>query len=194
VHVTLRAKNGLPSLRSDRVYRNLQRALAKASRDPFRVVHFSVQTDHIHLIVEADERLALIRGVQGLAVRSARAINRSVGRRGQVWPERYHARAMETPSETRRGLVYVLLNFRKHLRAAPAIDPRSSGAWFDGWRRCPAPPKEAAPVRPARTWLITIGWRRAGGDIDVREQPAKSAKSRNGARSSPQRGRAWLRN
>jgi REP element-mobilizing transposase RayT len=190
VHVTLRARNGIPSFRSDRTYAALQRALTAANRAPFRIVHFSVQSDHIHLIVEADERLALIRGVHGLAVRSARAINRSVGRRGQVWPQRYHARALPTPSETRRGLVYVLLNFRKHLRAAPAVDPRSSGAWFDGWAQPAAqPPTVAAtapPVRPGRTWLVTIGWRRAGGAIDVREHPAaNSANSR-----SPSRARA----
>jgi hypothetical protein len=124
-------------------------ALAAAHKAAFRVVHFSVQSDHVHLIVEADEPSALVRGVQGLAVRCAKAVNRAVRRRGAVWSSRYHAHALRNPTETRRGLVYVLLNFRKHLRAAPAIDPRSSGPWFDGWQR-------ASPAERSET-----GWRRA---------------------------------
>jgi hypothetical protein len=172
VHVTLRAREALPSLRSARVFPFVQRSLAASHKDAFRVVHFSVQSDHVHLVVEGDVHLALVRGVQGLAGRCAKAINRAVGRRGRVWSSRYHAHALKTPTEVRRGFVYVLLNFRKHLRAAPAIDPRSSGAWFDGWRRPPVPPTSACPVVQAATWLAAVGWRRAGGLIGVDEQPA----------------------
>jgi hypothetical protein len=69
--------------------------------------------------------------------------------------------------------VYVLLNFRKHLRAAPGIDPWSSGRWFDGWAGPPAEPVEPSPVAAPRTWLAAGGWRRAGGPIDVREAPSR---------------------
>jgi hypothetical protein len=137
------------------------------------VVHFSVQTDHIHLIVEGDDRELLIRGVQGLAIRCAKAINRALGRKGTVFPQRYHARALRTPTETRIGIRYVLLNHRKHLRASPSVDPRSSGAWFDGWRQPIAPPRyEDCPVSPPRTWLAISGWQLAGGPIDLRETPS----------------------
>ncbi|HVU50966.1 MAG TPA: transposase [Polyangia bacterium] len=132
-------------------------ALAASRKAAFRVVHFSVQSDHVHLLAEGDDRKALIRGVQGLAVRCAKAVNRAARRRGKVWSSRYDARALRSPREVRRGLVYVLLNFRKHLRAAPGVDPRSSGPWFDGWRRPVPPPREASPVAPPRTWLAAIG-------------------------------------
>ena len=172
VHVTLRAHPGLASFRSDTVYAALERALARASKSFFRVIEFSVQTDHIHLIVEAEGRLALTRGTQGLAIRCARAINRATHRRGRVWRHRYHAHYLRTPSEVRAAYVYVLLNFRKHLRAGPGIDPRSSGRWFGGWVRPAAPMDEPAPVVRPRTWLGAIGWRRAGGAIDCGESPA----------------------
>src|SRR4051812_11534698 len=171
VHVTLRAKRALPSFRSDGLFPHVRRALAAASKRMFRLIHFSVQSDHLHLIVEADDKPALSRGMQGLAVRAAKAVNRATGRRGSVWSDRYHARPLRTPRETRHGLVYVLLNFRKHLRAAPGVDPRSSGAWFDGWRRHPRPTPERPPVLPARTWLARTGWRRAGPVIDPAEAP-----------------------
>jgi hypothetical protein len=157
-----------------RIFPYLRRALAASHKDAFRVVHFSVQTDHIHLLAEGDEANALVRGLQGLAVRCAKAINRAARRRGSVWSSRYHAHALRTPRETRRGLVYVLLKFRKHLRAPPGADPRSSGAWFTGWRtRQPASGSEhLTPVAPPRTWLATAGWRRAGGPISFHERPA----------------------
>jgi putative transposase len=174
VHVTLRARRGIPSLRGDRAFAALRRSLKAATKESFRILHFSVQTDHVHLIVEGDERVALIRGIQGLAIRCARAINRAFGRRGSVWSHRYHARALRTPRETRHGLVYVLLNLRKHLGAGPGIDPRSSAAWFDGWKQPVAVPAEDCPVSQPHTWLGAGGWQRGGGLIDLRENPSPS--------------------
>jgi REP element-mobilizing transposase RayT len=172
VHVTLRAHAAVPSLRSERVFPVLQRALAASHKALFRVIHFSVQRDHVHLVVEGDAPIALVRGVQGLAGRCAKAVNRATRRRGHVWASRYHAHALRTPTETRRGLVYVLLNFRKHLRASPGVDPRSSGRWFNGWRGPTQAPAGTCPVAAPRTWLATVGWRRAGARIDVGEAPA----------------------
>jgi REP element-mobilizing transposase RayT len=190
VHVTLRARDVVPSLRSPRVFEILRRSLAASHKEAFRVVHFSVQTDHVHLVVEGDEPTALVRGLQGLAGRCAKAVNRAVRRKGKVWSSRYHSRALRTPAEARRGLVYVLLNFRKHLRAGPGVDPRSSGAWFTGWRRPRPTPPGPCPVAPARTWLAAVGWRRAGGAVSLDERPTgagRRAASRR--RTRPRRSR-----
>src|SRR5262249_24586111 len=105
----------------------------------------------------------LSEGMRGLAIRVARAINRVLGRRGTVWRERYHARALRTPREGRHALVYGLMNFKKHGSDVGEIDARSSAPWFDGLRgalcmRSSAP----APVVRARTWLAAVGWRRHG--------------------------------
>jgi hypothetical protein len=154
------------------VFPLVQRSLAASHKEAFRVVHFSVQSDHVHLFVEGDVALALVRGLQGLAVWCAKAINRAVGRRGSVWHSRYHAHALRTPTEARRGLVYVLFNFRKHLRAAPGVDPRSSAPWFEGWKAPPRAPIEPSPVAAPRTWLAARGWRRAGGPLAHDEHPA----------------------
>jgi REP element-mobilizing transposase RayT len=171
VHVTLRAMRGVPSLRSEVIYSRLLPAIERANKEWFRVVHFSVQTNHIHLIVEADERASLSRGVQGLAVRLARATNRAAGRRGKVWGDRFHARALASPRQVRNTIRYVLLNFCKHLGAAPGVDPCSSGRWFGGWKRPPPCASTPPPVRRAETWLGAVGWRRAGGPIDFDEGP-----------------------
>jgi putative transposase len=160
VHVTLRRASLLPSLRHQRIVAELEKSLQEASGHRYRVVHYSLQADHVHLVVEASDRDALSRGMQGLAVRLARAFNRVVRRRGRVWGDRYHSRELRSPREVRAGLVYVLMNHKKHgvaahggvqgvaahggvhgiaahARARPrrelALDPYSSAAWFDGF-------------------------------------------------------------
>lgn len=131
-HVTLRARAGLPSLRAARVFPAVRAAIRLAQRERFRICHFSVQSNHIHFLVEANDRQALSRGVQGLAIRLARCINRVLARRGAVWADRYHRRDLATPREVRNALVYVLQNFRKHAAEARGLDPCSSAAWFTG--------------------------------------------------------------
>jgi len=124
------------------------------------------------MIVEADDRTRLSRGLRGLAIRVARAVNRALGRRGPVWGDRYHARPLKTPREVRHALVYVIQNAKKHARGVHGLDPCSSARWFDGWSDEPAAgARECAPVARARTWLARVGWRRHGL-IHRDEQPA----------------------
>ena len=162
IHVTMRAVRGLPSLRSRDVFPALRRGLAAGSRADFRIVHFNVQSNHVHMLIEAGGTRALSRGMQGLAIRLAKALNRALGRAGTIWADRFHSRALRTPCEVRNGLIYVLLNGRKHRVAGPGIDPCSSGAWFRGWRQRIEAPPDRAPVARPETWLLCVGWRRSG--------------------------------
>ncbi len=150
------------SLRHRAVFRAVRAALCGASTATFRVLEFSTQRDHVHLVVEADDTRTLSRGVQGLAVRVARAVNRALGRSGSVWDDRYHARELRTPREVRNALAYVLRNWLHHVPGARGIDPCSSAMWFRGRHTSGTP----SPLPPPRTWLARIGWRRAG-PIDV---------------------------
>ena len=169
-HLTLRAFAGLPSLRGGELFASVRTALSAASTGSFRVCEFSVQKDHLHLIVEADGTQAFRGGVRGLVVRLAKAINRALRRHGPVWGDRYHVRLLRTPREVRNALVYVLNNWKKHLHGVGGFDPRSSAAWFTGWEGRPPIPLEASPAPAARTWLGRIGWR-LRGLIDPRESP-----------------------
>jgi REP element-mobilizing transposase RayT len=183
VHVTLRVKANLPSLRDGRFVREWRRSLAEASeRGEFRVSHYSLQGDHAHLIVEAHGKHALARGMKSIAARLARALNRVAGRSGPVLDSRYHHRSLRSPREVRRALAYVLLNARRHLAKrrhvsrteAARLDPASSARWFDGWRSQTTGRFEEAEARPEvarpRTWLLQIGWRRHGL-VDPAELP-----------------------
>jgi len=171
--VTLRVIRGLPRLRRGSAYRALRAAFGGGSeRFGFRLNQFAVMNDHFHLIVEADDRRALSRGLKGLAVRMARALNGAWKRKGRVFFERYHEHVLRTPREVRNALAYVLNNARKHrawLRPG-AVDPFTSGSWFDGWRGGIARGQTEPSIAPARTWLQLVGWRRHGL-IDVAEVP-----------------------
>ena len=250
LHVTLRLATGLGRLRSQRGYRVVDHALRAVLGDErLRVVHLSVQNNHLHLIAESLGKLELRRALQGFAVRLARGYNRAFGRRGRVFADRYFARALKTPEAIRNALRYVLLNEAHHhaerrrhrallahllvtsdgrwrrvprdrslppsayrprgarlvgdegevareptpvglwlfaqgadtgARAGPTqgglppveadhrwwSDPFSTAALFDGWQVAPVPQSHAwceaaAPVVPARTWLLRHGWRKA---------------------------------
>ena len=172
LQVTIRAAPGLPSLRSARVFGALRHAIGLASVDRFRVIHFSIQQDHGHFIVEGDEPRRARGGMHGLAIRLALAVNRVLGRKGRVVGDRYHVRPLTTPRQMRTSMVYVLLNFRKHLRAPAGVDPRSSGPHFSGWHRAPTVAIGPAAVVAPATWMATIGWTLAGGRLRVEEHPA----------------------
>jgi len=162
VHVTLRAAVGVPSLRGGRVFGALRAALSMSSTTGFRVLHFSAQRDHVHLLVEADAPARFVRGVQGLMIRVAKAVNRAGGRHGRVWGDRYHARWLASPREVRAALVYVLQNVAKHVPGVRGMDPCSSAAWFHGWRTPVARPPGPSPIRAPHTWLARVGWLRHG--------------------------------
>ena len=178
-HVTLRLRRGLPSLRSRRFLKTFRRSLRQTcERGAFRVVHYSVQRNHVHLLVESAGKRALGRGMKAVAARLARAANRVFGRSGPVLYGRYHLRVLRTPREVRNALAYVLLNARKHWkehRGSPPpvrLDEASSGRWFDGWKRRLAAPvvRDPPEVAGPHTWLLSVGWRRHGR-VDPAEVP-----------------------
>jgi hypothetical protein len=171
LHVTVKLVEGLPSLRWGREYGVIVEALragcTRAGRlveGVFRLVHFSVQGNHMHWIVEAGDRESLARGVGGMCIRIAKALNRLWKRTGEVFAQRYHAHVLGTPSEVRNALAYLYRNAEKHGRKAPPgwMDPCTSARWFDEFNVCPALTRETRPVASALTWLLKEGLRRAG--------------------------------
>ena len=160
VHVTLRVLPEVPSLRVLNHW--VRRALvAGGLKQGFRLVHYSIQSNHLHLIAEADDARRLSRGIQGLAVRIARAVNSAMSRRhGKVFSQRFHQRVLTNPTATKNAIAYLVHNYRK-LRAegdrpVPPhfIDELSSAIHLAGIEESPLP----AP----RSWLLAIGFRRAG--------------------------------
>ena len=173
VHVVIRVKDDLPSLRQRLCYLAIQLATVVAAREGlFRIVHASIQRTHIHLIVEAADRMALARGMQGFQISAAKQLNRALKRKGGVFADRYHETILGSPAQVRHTLAYVMNNWRRHgedkaklVRRMP-IDPFSTAAAFDGWKSAvevdwPATYRPLVTWAP-RCWLLTTGWRRRG--------------------------------
>ncbi|HUR27861.1 MAG TPA: hypothetical protein VM509_06725 [Planctomycetota bacterium] len=110
--------------------------------------------------------------MQGLLVRAARALNRVWARKGSVFSDRYHARALPTPLEVRRALLYVLHNARHHGLCIAGVDTYSSGPWFDGWSQKAFASRRASPCAKPKSWLLRLGWRRHGL-IGLNEAPRR---------------------
>ncbi|MDB4955414.1 MAG: hypothetical protein JWO36_2983 [Myxococcales bacterium] len=182
-HVTMRIVEGAESIARDFLMKKIRAAMRESQKVTFRIAEFNVLSNHLHLVIEAASQSALSRGIQGFAVRVARRVNRALKRTGKLFATRYHARALTTPREVRNVLRYVLLN-RKHHASATRFgkywwDPCSSAAWFTGWstrvstdtewkRELVAEPP---PTVPAKTWLLTTGWRKHGA-LRFDEAPA----------------------
>ncbi len=180
VLVTMRVRPDVARLRKFELCAVLRRAFVHGCRkDAFRICQFSIQGNHVHLICEASDNIALARGIQGWSVRVARGLNGVLGRAGQVFEDRYHLQVITTPRQTRAALCYVLQNARRHGesidRRYGGMDPFSSSWWFDGWTddrwRRGVPPPEMRTVAEAETWLLRTGWR-MHGLLAIDEVPA----------------------
>jgi REP element-mobilizing transposase RayT len=163
VHVTQRMAAWVWNLRSERSFSVIHGALdEQRRRADVRAVEFSIQGNHLHLIVEAEGPRALANGMRALAIRLARGLNRMMGRRGPVFEDRYHAHVLRTPAEVRNALRYVRGNYANHAtRWGEAVSAR----WVDPYTsqavRTPRSGQTslwAEPVtRPAETWLLRRG-------------------------------------
>ena len=193
VHIVLRTVRTVGSLRRRCVWKAIREAtLTTALREDFRIVHVSLQRTHVHLIVEAASKQALARGMQGFQISAARHLNAAISkgrpepRRGTVFPDRYYAEIIRSPTQARHTLSYVMNNWRKHEEdRKPAtdgwrIDWFSTAAMFPGWAeygdepflwRGP-PTYDPLIVYQPKTWLLRDGWKKAGS-ISCREVPSK---------------------
>jgi REP element-mobilizing transposase RayT len=193
LHVVMRVAPAVGSLRRRKMYRAVREAtITAAQREQFRIVHISLQRTHVHMLVEADHREALARGMQSFQISAARNINTALGdgvrrRRGKVFADRYHVEVITTPTRAHHAIGYILGNWRKHkedqhgVASTWLVDPFSTAILFPDWKEL----QDKAlmwPIRETydpmivfrpRTWLLAEGWKRGGGPISARDVPSK---------------------
>jgi putative transposase len=174
VHVGVRFVKGTPKLRTRRFLRIVREALVAANEKfRFRVIEYSLQSNHLHMVAEAGDTYAVSRAMRGISISIAKRINAELGTRGVRVAERYFMKPLRTPLQTHLALRYVLNNYRRHAadwREFPRpdwVDPFSSGPWFTGWRGKPRSARDPCPevargTRPPRTILLTQHWKQYG--------------------------------
>jgi putative transposase len=178
VHVIIRAVQAIETLRGFDAYHAIRKGLVSTyAKNVIRIVHISIQGTHVHLLVEADNRMALARGMQGFEIAAAKNINAAITkrtgkrRRGTVFPDRYHAVIIRSPRQARNNVAYVINNWLRHgegqkrVAAGWRIDPFSSAPSFDGFKNLDARTVEwpetyqPLPVCRPRSWLLSEGWK-----------------------------------
>jgi len=130
-HVTVRVRRHVWNLRSQRCFGLVSAALrAVQRREGFRVIHFSVQGNHLHLIIEAEDRATFTGGARALLIRLAKSLNALMGTRGRVYADRFHETIVTSRRQMQVVVRYVLENHVRHMRklgkSAPSIDRCSS--------------------------------------------------------------------
>jgi putative transposase len=193
LHVVMRVVPAVGSMRRRPLYKAMRKAtITAALRERFRIVHVSLQRTHVHMLVEADGKLALARGMQGFQISAARNINTALGdkhrrRRGKVFADRYHLEVITSPTRARNALSYVMSNWRRHredqqgLASTWLVDPYSTGILFPDWKELEDkafmwPIRETYDplvVRRPQSWLLREGWKLGGGSISARDVPSK---------------------
>jgi REP element-mobilizing transposase RayT len=128
---------------------------AVKERGSLRVVHFAVLGNHLHLIVEADDRKALALGMSGLMIRVAKRLNRMMGSRGRVFDDHYHSHPLRSPTEATRAIAYVVTNYARHAERRGDLVDQSKPDPFSS-----AAAANRALVFTPGTWILGEGRRR----------------------------------
>ncbi|HWO26704.1 MAG TPA: transposase [Kofleriaceae bacterium] len=180
----------ITTLRRPDAYHAIRRSMyTVVDRRDFRIVHIGIERDHLHLLVEATDHESLWEGMRTFQSSAAQRLNRVISlatgtkRTGKVFADRYHARLITTPTQARNTISYTLNNWRRHGldRGMETmfwdVDYYSSGPSFDGWSELddspflfPTPDYPRLSVCRPRTWLLKVGWRKAG-PISMRDIP-----------------------
>ncbi len=172
MHITLRVRKGVVNLRSHGIFKDFKRALREAKRFGLSVNQFSLQGNHLHLIVEAKNNAALASGMKSFGARFAKAVLRASNQKGAAFAGRYHLHILKSPREVKNALKYVLLNQAQHLKVVEHIDGYSSGYFFSQWHKLIkvsswiqtqlAEPRarDFSHLSPAQSWLLREGWMR----------------------------------
>jgi REP element-mobilizing transposase RayT len=138
------------NLRSRRCFTAIAITLLRfRAREDFRIIHFSIQGNHIHLILEAIDENALARRLQGFGVWFARRLNSVMARRGKVFADRYYAHQLRSLAEARNAIRYVVGNFDEHARRRGETITESDPDPYSS-----AKTQEPALVSEAETWLL----------------------------------------
>ena len=168
-HVTLKFVDGVPNLRDERFLKEFTRALEISRGKGLAVSQFSIESNHIHLIVEVEDNESLTRGLLSLQGCVIWGLRRIFSYFGAVFAGRFHLHAIASPREMKHAIMYVIFNHAKHCGVPRFADVFSSAFAFKELREfvkaVRPPPRWQHEIdrglsRP-RSWLQTTGWKRA---------------------------------
>jgi hypothetical protein len=110
------------------ILKGLRHAIQRARMQGLRIVHYSLEHDHVHLYAEASDNNTLGKGMKALGGSLVKKIHRHLGTKGSFYKTRYHLRILRSAMEVKHVLNYILKNGIKHKRTNSIFDPFNSAA------------------------------------------------------------------
>ncbi len=166
IHITIKLKKGVVSLRGPKMVAAFKSSLQKAKKRGLKVIHFAVESNHAHLFAESGDNRDLRSGMASFGSSFGKSVRRLSGGKGSVFNGRYHLQVLKSPRQTKNAMAYVLLNHSKHQGAKPYADDKSSAPFFGDWRallgeryRVDQPRPRPEFLAEPSSWLARDGWR-----------------------------------
>ncbi len=126
LHIVIKLKEGVATLRKKDCYKLFRDSVKEAAAYGINVVHFSVQSNHVHLLAESRSRSLLASGMKSLTIRLAKGINSIHGTIGKIFIDRFYLHVLKTPTEVKEALTYIFKNTAKAIKTKNLFDPFSS--------------------------------------------------------------------
>jgi len=120
LHITLRVLDEVGRIRRRDAFKIVRGVMIEhLGREDARIIDLSIQGNHIHIVCEANNRVALSSEMHDFKIAVARRINRIRHRKGPVFADRYHEEILKTPTQTRHCLASSPPRLRTQQLASP---------------------------------------------------------------------------
>lgn len=125
-HITIKVRDNKADIKNKRILQSLHHAIKRARLQGVRVLHFTLEYNHVHLVIESSNHKELHKGMQAFGISLAKKINKLKNLKGTVYKNRYHQKLLKSRSEFKNAVQYVFGNGVKHKRASSKLDPFNS--------------------------------------------------------------------
>lgn len=121
-HLTIKVKSNKADIQNKKILKALHHAIFRGRLKGLKIVHYTLEFNHVHLLVEASCNRVMHSGMQALGISLAKAINRFKSLKGSVYKHRYHYRQISSPRDLKNVLHYIFHNGIKHKRTRHVLD------------------------------------------------------------------------
>lgn len=126
LHLTIKIEKTKAGLKNKAMLKLLHHCIKKSRMKGLRIVHYTLEFDHVHLLVEATNKETTSKGMQSFGIAFSKGINKLKCLKGRVFKTRYHFRKLNSPREIKNVLNYILGNSIKHGQSPSIITPYNS--------------------------------------------------------------------
>lgn len=126
LHLTIKVRDNKADIQNKRILKALHHAIKRGRLQQLKVIHYTLEYNHAHLVVEAADNRILHKGMQSLGISLAKAINKLKQLKGAVYKHRYHFRKLTSRRELKNAIHYVFRNGVKHRRSTSLFDVYNS--------------------------------------------------------------------